>query len=30
MIWLSFAILATIVGFFFWLCAGIDEQMKGY
>ena len=24
------AALATVVGFFFWLCASIDEDMKGY
>ena len=30
MIWLVFAALATVVGFFFWLCAGVDKQIKGY
>jgi hypothetical protein len=30
MIWLILAALGTLVGFFFWLCAGVDEQMKGY
>jgi hypothetical protein len=30
MIWLILAALATVVGVFFWLCAGVDEQMKGY
>jgi hypothetical protein len=30
MIWAILAVLATVVGFFFWLCARIDEDMKGY
>jgi hypothetical protein len=28
--WLILFTLATAVGFFFWLCAGVDKQMKGY
>jgi len=28
--WWLLLIPAAIVGIFFWLCAGIDEQMKGY
>jgi hypothetical protein len=30
MIWAILAVFATVVGFFFWLCASIDEDMKGY
>jgi hypothetical protein len=30
MIWLLFLIPTALVGLFFWLCAGVDEQMKGY
>ena len=28
--WLLLLIPVAIVGFFFWLCARIDEDMKGY
>lgn len=30
MIWWLLLIPVAIVGFFFWLCAAVDEQMKGY
>jgi hypothetical protein len=28
--WWLLLIPVAIVGVFFWLCAGMDEQMKGY
>jgi hypothetical protein len=28
--WWLLLVPIAIVGIFFWLCAGVDEQMKGY